>query len=294
MTEQQSARKHVSGGYCLDDGTSNDGMRGSFCALEFKQCRSAGQIYRSSRETLSAGGMASCYNRREVEKVYIGKCEDANCGVTQKSCQSPNNFIPADGSIPASNGALFNRDPNCKLTKALFGTCDEECVWSSEVCEENKTFIPANENSTCTCDRVLVGGCKYSGAPIFCAVSPDSCDAFQTYLTPQQVQDQEQTSCYLCRPPTTSSPTISPTAAIHTPVFNNQIQRTNESVPNLSIVLGGLAMLFTIVFFGFFIRKRYRLKKQEAPPTLCVITPKDYHEEEDNVSEFDNQSFSSK
>lgn len=295
-------RKHVAGGYCFQ---SDDQIGASFCALEFGQCRSEDQIFRSSREALSAGAFTSCYSRSAVDKIYLGVCGD-RCAADASSCGNAQ-FTPADGSSSSST-----RDPNCQVSNALFGNCGGRCVWSADACENGESFhLPGGvgtggggegggsgggggpksvagsgteggENE-CTCDKVQVGGCKYPGVPIYCAVSPDSCDEFQTYLSHKEVFKQENIECYLCREPTTSSPVASP---VSSPRDNPTLPSSNSATNNTSIIMVIILSsigVAAIIIVGADVVRRRRLKEeherdkketypnQESPPVSVTF-----------------------
>lgn len=291
------ARKHVSGGYCLDNGS---GIGGSFCALELGQCRSSDQIFRSSRETLSAGAFRVCYNRAEVEDIYLGKCGDNSCAADEESCPDRQEFISADGSSPASNGAFFNRDPDCQLNKALFGSCDGRCVWSKDACQENETYVLSHEDNVCTCDKVEVGACKYPDAPAYCAVSPDACDAFQTYLSPLEVQAQENITCYLCRPPSTLSPTSLPTSSetlSSSPSIKSSKANAQTHSASFIAIYAVLAIAISIMLIYIYtIRKRQHnsYKTEAYPSSSYVVRSNDAQVEQDDISEIEDLSIASR
>ena len=288
--KMSSPRKHVEGGYCIQ----NDGGVGrSFCALEAGQCDLDNEEWRSSRQAFSAGLFQKCVTRSEVRDVYVGTCGNA-CAPDAESCAN-GEFTPP----PLFTGNVVNAD--CMVSKATFGNCDGRCVWSADECEAGETFrLPGSgggggngggtgggngggngkgRHDECTCDKVQVGGCKTPDTPIYCAVSPDSCDEFQTYLTPQQVQEQENWSCYLCREKTTPSsmsPTSAPTRRIDDPT--NMLPVNNPSSPssNRGAIIGGsiaAGAVGIVILLGVIYGYRYKKTRKHSPPKPSHVDP---------------------
>lgn len=299
-------RKHVEGGYCIQ---TDGGIGTSFCALEAGQCNLEQQEWRSSRQAFSAGRFNVCVSRTEVEKVYLGQCGDG-CAADAESC--------GDGDFEqagVSNGA----NPDCMVEKAAFGNCDGRCVWSKDSCENDETYhIPGvgtgkgsgsgagsgggggkgngqgNEGgeNECSCDKVQVGGCKTPDAPIFCAVAADACDDFQTYLTPTEVENQEQVSCFLCREESAPGPTSAP---VGDPAVDssNETELSNKASMGAIIggaVVGGIVIMMLIFLLDYRRKKKAKENMNSSPPTPPKLDPETF--QQDDVSEMEDPTFS--
>jgi len=287
-----SSRKSVSSGGCLLAGAG--GME-SFCALSSTQCPSVAfpaMVFRSTREMEFEGGWASCLTRANTEKIYIGKCGDDKCAADQFSCDD------AYGGVysPVRSGSMY---PECQIKNALFGSCNGRCVWSSNDCVTGETYtLPSKPESyvptetDCTCDNVQVGGCKRDGAPIYCAVEAAACDSQQRWLSPQEVVDQEDKSCYLCRkditptnnpPPVTPSPVSAPVQPVNdkpspsppspTTITNNNSKTNNNDSKNstnngliVGVAVGGTLIVLIPLIAAFILFRRRRNQKETHPP----------------------------
>jgi len=288
-----TSRTHVDGGYCI---RNNGGIGSSFCALEFGQCRPEDQDFRSSRETEFAGAFRTCLSQREVDTIYLGQCRYDHpstsssitvCVPDKESCEAMNNVDNVDSNstfIPASGMEINSA---CEVGQAVFGKCEDRCVWSIDACEQNEIYtLPLSsttassppEEDVCTCDKVQVGGCKYPGVNIFCAVSPDSCDSQQTWLSPKQVEEQENRSCYLCRPPPTPpTPTVSSNNSPSATTISTNKQSSNNNMLFVGGITGGvvgglvLAVITITIYRKRAFAKSFKAQQQENSPPPQII-----------------------
>jgi len=300
-----TTRDHVSGGFCIMSDGISLWKNESFCVLESTQCPdfSPHFTFRSARETedLDVGGYRNCLNSlnpdlsRSSRMVHLGKCGENKCASDQASCDNTYGEY-----IPVRAGSFYQE---CQANDVLYGDCNGRCVWSSNECKEgeqytlplmlyNDTFIP--KETDCTCDKVRVGGCKNKGdRPVHCAVSADSCDYTQTWLSPQEVVEQENVDCFLCLEPPTprpsnvpspptpspiSSPTSSPVKPVTTkPTLSSVIEETllkpneTESSSNKGLIIGGVAggivgIAVPIIAVLYLFRKRRNEKEKHPPP----------------------------
>lgn len=263
-------RKHVEGGYCLHN--SDEGIENSFCALEAGQCNLEEQHWRSSEDAFSAESFSVCVSGDAVESVYLGKCGDG-CVADAESC---------------GGGEFEQNSLDCAVKSTTFGNCDGRCAWSKGSCEAEESYhIPGVQDDTneCTCDKVQVGGCKSPDFPIYCAVSRESCNDLQTYLTPKEVEEQEKISCFLCREEEASSspssfPTGSPVSSPVAQLTDSPDEGQNRKFVTWSAIGGGVIFILLMVFSGY--RKRYKVTDDDdnvyyttTPP--LILDPTSFH-----------------
>lgn len=191
------------------------------------------------------------------------------------------------------------------MKNAIYGNCDGRCVWSASDCQPGETYnlpptpaldIKTRSDDDCTCDKVKTGGCKKEGSSVLCTVSEASCEYTQTWLTHEEVKEQEGIECYLCREPPTpapsetssSSPSVSPptrspvkmpvkmpTASIDVKSSGEDDVKSGGSDPNMAAIIGGavggavaLSLIIGIVLFR---AKRGRGSRASAPPPSNVF-----------------------
>lgn len=182
-------------------------------------------------------------------------------------------------------------------------------MWSASDCKSFETYnLPRtpsiSENYTpkpsdCRCDKVKIGGCKNDGSPAICSVAETACEYTQTWLTHEEVLEQDGFACYLCReennPLYTSSPTSKPTlkpnpkpvpspAQRPTPVaptptvpsIMEQAESPDENAekgdPNLGAIIGGtVGGVVAITLIVGIILFRIKRRKDAAPPPSDVF-----------------------
>lgn len=283
-----TSRKHVAGGLCRNINPSNGTYEwfnytyyASFCALEYGQC-APDQEFLSTRQVFKQYTRSSCPFRLGAESVYIGRCDDS-CAVDEASCGNGNYTLMMD--IPVEDGGTgIPLDPTCQVVQTVYGNCDGRCVWSADTCEAGETYHPPSylDDTICTCDKVQVGGCKFPGNPVDCAVSPDSCDESQKWLTPQEVVDQENWACFLCRtpPPPTTSPTVSPTSVIAPSISSTNLPISNSiNELYLSLAIGcsvGLVIFLLLIISIMRNKEEIKMKQKNdimtKPPSIITTS----------------------
>ena len=119
--------------------------------------------------------------------------------------------------------------------------------------------------------------------PIYCAVSKESCDEQQTYLTHKQGIEQKNFACYLCREISTPYPTNTPNSA------------KARFLPNGAIIGGiGAILCSLIVFVTIYHRRNQQKAKPEEGIAVRQLPPSFHvdpeHAREITVSEIEDPS----
>jgi len=288
-------RKAAQAGYCVGAGAYNP-TNPIFCSLDPKLCPTIVEYdYRSTLEALNL--KISCYFLQDTDSAPLAKCDDDRCAVDEESCNK-------DGGVLTPLYADDTFDPKCSVKNAIYGNCDGRCVWSSLECQPFETYnLPptpslniAKQDDDCTCDKVKTGGCKKDGSSVLCTVSEASCEYTQTWLTHDEVVEQEGIECYLCREEPTpapseissSSPSVSPPTrspvkmpvTMPTATSIDTKSSSNDDVksggdPNMAAIIGGavggavaLSLIIGIVLFR---AKRGRGSRAAASPPSDVF-----------------------
>eukprot|EP00548_Thalassiothrix_antarctica_P010694 CAMPEP_0194159316 /NCGR_PEP_ID=MMETSP0152-20130528/77761_1 /TAXON_ID=1049557 /ORGANISM="Thalassiothrix antarctica, Strain L6-D1" /LENGTH=997 /DNA_ID=CAMNT_0038868867 /DNA_START=53 /DNA_END=3046 /DNA_ORIENTATION=- len=188
-----------------------------FCALEKSQCPPESEFV-SARRILTEftdSPILDCLNN--AISVSMGQCtlpsDDGLCTGHMSNCQGC--FEMTDLCFEYDNDDCSLEavvDENGDLNFAAFGLCVDPndpkegyCLWSRNECPSTDTWVTPsryeksyNIEDFCTCDKVLIGACRFGDAFV-CAVSEDSCDDDSVYISAREFRDINPTSdCRLC------------------------------------------------------------------------------------------------
>jgi hypothetical protein len=282
-------RNSVQAGACFDATSHN-------CALEATACRHPASFV-SSRELQSVANAhgGHCLKSDSVGAIAIGRClgdgGDAYCASDEALCLSGLTFLAPLADDP---DAL----PGCKVRQegsagqglpTSYGRCGQvDCVWSSSDCGETFLLDP-----TCTCEKVIVGACEREGQ-IFCSVSPQACDEESQWMSPQQLQQQTDHDCYLCREYGDPSGFEETTPSTSNVTSSGNLKK-NALIGGLVGVFLGLALMFAVFVV---VRSRRNVGKKgiaeqnnNPPPSEVDVSCQDMSEigDEEDLHEHEHK-----
>jgi len=206
--------EHVAAGACISD-------TNYWCAFEKAHCP-AGTTFVSARMLdlqFKDSPALNCIS--QGKNVPMGRCtqpsDNGLCTGNKSNCQG---CFETDGICFELNNqactleATNNIDGIMNIT--TFGSCvnptnpeEESCLWSRDECPSTDMWVTPSRklgyseetNDICTCDKVLVGACRF-GEELLCAVSADSCDDVSQYIGVKELRDiQPSLDCRLCEIP---------------------------------------------------------------------------------------------
>lgn len=176
-------REIMQGAYCGD----SDG----WCAFEASKCTNP-DTFLSVRNMQTYHHGRSCLPQAAVKSMPLGRCGDGNCAPNEASCASMVGFVDSDPTNPWAPGT-----PNvCDTEKTVYGRCGDRCSWSPDDCAAGEEWTFPSQG--CSCEHVQVGACEKDGIA-FCAPSPNSCDAVDTWMGPLALTSAMDLECFLCR-----------------------------------------------------------------------------------------------
>jgi len=189
-----------------------------WCALEASQCPIGANFVSARKLEMDFKDAPAVECLAQAGTVPMGQCtmpddkglctgNKSNCGgcfETFEKCFEPNNGACTLEATENDDGSL---------NFAVFGVCvdpknpnEGHCLWTRDECPSTSVWITPNvwlENKPniedfCSCDKVLVGACRY-GDDFVCAVSEDACEDETQYIGAKALVDMEPSiDCRLC------------------------------------------------------------------------------------------------